>query len=162
MLVICLVFILVFGGVMLLLMKYFGLYDSSDREGMVSSAMSAIAYDGLGFINLLLCVCVVCVWVFVDGYLIWYFFIVFCVKVRLFEWWDDLENNFMISTFGGAFAYGAWSFVNTSDVGGSVDVYEMMLVNGEEYRDVELIFIGDDDEKDLENLRAVGSSSDDA
>jgi hypothetical protein len=80
----------------------------------------------------------------------------------LFEWWEDLENNFMIPTFGGAPTHRAWSPVNTSDAGGSADAHETTPTDGEEYRDVELTPIGDDDEKDLENLRAAGPSSDDA
>ena len=161
-LVICLVSTLVLGGATLPLMKHLGLHDPSDREGMVSSAMSATAHDGLGFINPSPRARAVRARALADGHPIRYLSIAFRVKARLFEWWDDLENNFMIPTFGGAPAHGAWSPVNTSDAGGSADAHETTPANGEEYRDVELTPIGDDDEKDLENLRAAGPSSDDA
>jgi sodium/hydrogen exchanger 3 len=161
-LVICLVSTLVLGGATLPLMKHLGLHDPSDREGMVSSAMSATAHDGLGFINPSPRARAVRARALADGHPIWYISIAFRAKARLFEWWDDLENNFMIPTFGGAPAHGAWSPVNTSDAGGSADAHETTPANGEEYRDVELTPIGDDDEKDLENLRAAGPSSDDA
>jgi hypothetical protein len=160
-LVICLVSTLVLGGATLPLMKHLGLYDSNNREGMASSAMSSTAHDGLGFINPSPRARAVRARALADGHPVWYISLALRVKARLFEWWEDLENNFMKPTFGGApTAVAAWSPVNTSDADGGADDDGRAPTGGEEYRDVELTPIGDDDGKDLENLRAAGPSSD--
>jgi len=159
-LVICLVSTLFFGGATLPLMKYLGLHDPNDTEGAVTSAGST-AHDGLGFMNPSPRARAVRARALADGHPIWYISLILRFKARLFEWWEDWENNVMKPTFGGEPTAGAdvqWARVPDSDVvaqqtGG-------VSGNRDEYSEVELTPMSDD-QKDLENLR-TGPTSDGA
>ena len=120
-LVICLVSTLVLGGATLPLMKHLGLYNAEDREGLANSAMSATAHDGLGFINPSPRARAVRARALADGHPIWYIGLALRAKARLFEWWEDFENDFMKPTFGGAVIGNAWAVVDTEVVDDDAD-----------------------------------------
>ena len=83
-------------------------------------------------------------------------------KARLFEWWEDFENDFMKPTFGGAGVENAWAAVDTDvyedDADGGADANRR---RGDENAEVELTPMPSEESgKDEENLR-TGPASDD-
>ena len=158
-LTICLITTLVFGGLTLPLMKRLDLHDTNDRRGMASSAMSATAHDGLGFINPSPRARAVRARAIAEGHPIWYISLGLRAKARLFEWWEDFEHNVMKPTFGGEQPH----TVSTSHAWEPVSAGEgapRATGEVEEFRDVELTPMSEEN-KDGEVLRR-GPTSDNA
>jgi len=115
-LVICLVSTLVLGGGTLPLLKYLGLHDPNESEGMVRAtgepASGSTAHDGLGFMNPSPRARAVRARALADGHPLWHISLALRMKARLFEFWEDFETNVMKPTFGGEAmlegTYGEW------------------------------------------------------